>query len=324
MNNTHSNKKEFLKSIFYKKEIAVLIGIIIIVIIFGSISPVFFTTINILNMLRATSQLGILSLGVLVVMLTGELDFSVGSVVSLSGMILGVLIGRVGLNNWLALLIALLIGVFFGFLHGILVVKAKVPSFIVTLGTSMVYSTLSLVICGGIPVTNFKEANFFNVFSGRIRGIPIEIIWLAVLSLIFYFLLTKMNFGYHVFAIGGNIKAAKICGINTDKIKIISFIMSTVLAVIAGAVSMSYLMVSSPETGSGMELFAITAVVIGGATLSGGQGSVFGALLGVLLIGILRNGFIMLGLPSFYQTGFIGIVLIAAIMFQSMLSDKKI
>lgn len=309
---------------FLTKEMILIIGIIVLGIIFGLIRPVFLSTVNIFNIMRAISTLGIVSLGVGLVMILGEIDFSVGAMVGLGGSLAGVLIHRIGITNWVVLFIVIIAGALAGMLNGLLTVKLKIPSFLATLGTSMIYATIALVITGAIPVQRFVPAKFFDFFAGNIGPyMRVEVIWLIGLSIIFFIVLNRTYFGYYVYAVGGNTAAARISGIKTDYIKITAFMISGVLAFLVGIISMSHMKMASPITGQGMQLFAIAAVIMGGVRLSGGIGSVFGILLGVLLMGLLNNGLIILSLPAFYHGGFIGMILVVSIMLQVLITERK-
>jgi len=309
---------------FLSKEIILIIAIIGLGVTFGLIRPVFLSTINIFNIMRAMSTLGIVSLGVGLVMILGEIDFSVGAMVGLGGSLAGVLIHRIGITNWVVLFIVIIAGALAGMLNGILTVKLKIPSFLATLGTSMIYATIALVITGAIPVQRFVPAKFFIFFAGNIGPyMRVEVIWLIGLSIIFFIVLSRTYFGYYVYAVGGNTAAARISGIKTDYIKIIAFMVSGVLAFLVGIIGMSHMKMASPITGQGMQLFAIAAVIMGGVRLSGGTGSVLGILLGVLLMGLLNNGLIILSLPAFYHGGFIGLILILSIMLQVLITERK-
>ena len=327
MTSSKGSRKIKAKSIllrFMTKEIILIIGIIVIALIFGSIRPVFLSTINIFNIMRAISSLGIVSLGVGLVMILGEIDFSVGAMVGLGGSLAGVLIHRIGITNWVVLFIVLIAGALAGMLNGLLTVKLRIPSFLATLGTSMIYSTIALVITGAIPVQRFVPAKFFDFFAGNIGPyMRVEVIWLIGLSIIFFIVLNRTYFGYYTYAVGGNTQAARISGIKTDKIKITAFMISGILAFLVGIISMSHMKMASPITGQGMQLYAIAAVIMGGVRLSGGIGSVSGILLGVLLMGLLNNGLIILSLPAFYHGGFIGMILILSIMVQVLITERK-
>lgn len=310
---------------FLKTNEMVLVFIIILIgAIFSIIQPVFISATNLFNIVRAISTLGIISLGVGLVMMLGEIDFSVGALIGLGGSLAGVLIERVGVINWVSLFIVLIVGALCGLLNGILVVKLKIPSFLATLGSSMLFGTLALVITNAVPVQRFADAKFFRFFAGEIGPfLRVEIIWLIVLCIIFYIILSKTYFGYYVYAVGGNVTAAKMSGIKTDYIKIIAYVISGVLAFIAGIISMCHMRVASPITGGGQQLYAIASVIMGGVRLSGGVGSVLGIVLGVILMGILNNGLIITGLPAFYHEGFIGVILLISIVVQVILSKKK-
>ena len=204
---------------FLTKEIILIIAIVVLSFIFFLIRPVFLSPVNIFNIMRAISTLGIVSLGVGLVMILGEIDFSVGAMVGLGGSLAGVLIHRIGITNWIVLIIVLIAGALAGMLNGMLTVKLKIPSFLATLGTSMIYATIALVITGAIPVQRFVPAKFFDFFAGNIGPyMRVEVIWLIGLSVIFFIVLNRTYFGYYVYAVGGNTAAARISGIKTDYI----------------------------------------------------------------------------------------------------------
>ena len=324
MNSFLSVRLRNFTKIFKNNQIILILVIIAIVLTFGLIEPVFFKFANFINIMRAISTLGILSLGVTFVMIAAEIDFSVGAMVALGGSMAGVLISKVGILNWVVLIIVLISGALAGLINGTIAVKLRVPSFLATLGTSMVYATLALVVTKGIPIQSFEEARFFSVFSGKLYLIRVETIWLIVLAIIFHLIISKTYYGYYLFATGGNREAAMISGIKVDNIKITAFVLSGVLAFFVGIISMSHLKMASPVTGLGTQLYVIAAVIMGGTRLIGGVGSISGTLLGVILMGLLNNGLIVLGVSTYYHEGFIGIILLLSIIIQSRFAKKKI
>lgn len=297
-----------------------LIGLIIFSVLISFASPRFLTKSNLLNVFRQTSINAIIAAGMTFVILTGGIDLSVGSILGFSGAIAaGLLAG--GVNIFFAILAALIIGAVAGMFNGIIITKGKVQPFIATLAMMILLRGATLVYTSGrpIPVPAATTSPIFRkIGAGYVAGIPIPIFIMAIIFLICYVVLTQTKFGRHLYAVGGNEKAAKLSGINTDRIKVLAYTISGMLASIAGLIVTSRLSSAQPTAGDGYELDAIAAVVLGGTSLVGGQGSILGTIIGALIIGILNNALNLLDVQSYYQ-----MIAKAVVILVAVLLDKK-
>lgn len=291
---------------------SILFLLLILVIVASMLSPRFFTVGNFLNLLQQSSVIGIVSIGMTFVIITGGIDLSVGSILALAGMIVGILLKN-GMAISLAIFITLVVGALLGGINGFITTKARVPAFLATLAMMVAARGMALLTTDGQPV--FGLPSKFNVLgAGFLWGIPISgIIWI-LLTLITAFILKYSVFGRRLYAVGGNPEAAYLSGININKVIATTYIISGLLSAFAGIVLASWLTVSQPTAGNGAELNAIAAVVLGGASLSGGTGGVMGTFIGVLLMSIITNIFNLIGLSSYYQSIFMGVIIVLALV----------
>ncbi|MFP4020915.1 MAG: ABC transporter permease subunit [Halanaerobium sp.] len=288
------------------------IGLLVLVIVLSFMSPYFLTVPNLLNVVRQVSIIAIVSFGMTMVILTGGIDLSVGSMLAFAGAISAGMIVNTGLNVYLAILIGLAAGTALGLFNGIAVAKAKLPAFIVTLAMMTVARGFTLIYTNGRPISGFDEKfRFFG--AGYIAKIPVPVIIMFLLLLVIYILLKKTPLGRYIYAIGGNEKATKLSGINTDKIKIAVYGLNGFLAAVSGIILTSRLNSAQPMAGEGYELDAIAAVVLGGTSLTGGSGTVIGTIVGALIIAVLNNGLNLLNVSSFYQLVAKGGVILLAV-----------
>nr|WP_243733890.1 ribose ABC transporter permease [Halanaerobium saccharolyticum] len=288
------------------------IGLLALVIVLSFMSPYFLTVPNLLNVVRQVSIIAIISFGMTMVILTGGIDLSVGSMLAFAGAISAGMIVNTGLNVYLAILIGLAAGTALGLFNGLAVAKAKLPAFIVTLAMMTVARGFTLIYTNGRPISGFDETfRFFG--AGYIGAIPVPVIIMFLLLIVIYILLKKTPLGRYIYAIGGNEKATKLSGINTDKIKIAVYALNGFLAAVSGIILTSRLNSAQPMAGEGYELDAIAAVVLGGTSLSGGSGTVIGTIVGALIIAVLNNGLNLLNVSSFYQLVAKGGVILLAV-----------
>mgnify|MGYP006295376797 FL=1 len=288
------------------------IGLIILVIVLSFLSDYFFTVNNLLNIIRQVSIIAIMAFGMTFVILTGGIDLSVGSLLAVSAAVTAGLIINIGIFYLLVIPIGMLIGVLLGGFSGLMVAKAKMPAFIVTLGMMTIARGLTLIYTDGRPISGFNE-DFRFIGAGHIGGIPVPVIIMLIILLLCYITLKKTPYGRYVYAIGGNEEAAKLSGINVDRIKMSVYALSGLLSAISGIILASRLNSAQPTAGSGYELDAIATVVLGGTSLSGGQGGVIGTIIGALIIGVLNNGLNLLNVSSFYQQVAKGAVILIAV-----------
>lgn len=315
-----------LRKLLLTREGGVLCAVFLLAVIFTAMSPVFMTGPNIINLLRQVSLLGILAIGATFVLIISEVDLSVGSLYGFSGLVAGTLL-LAGVPEAGVIVLVLLLGAGIGALNGGITILGGIPSFITTLGTLYLIRGITLVISNGMAVSlpyGSETGSILKFLSqGQVFGLSIQVVLLAVVAIIGFVLLHRTTFGFHVFAVGGNERASRIIGVPTGLVKVTAFSIAGGLAALAGMVNFGFLENVQPVTGSGLELDVIAAVIIGGTRLGGGQGSVVGTLLGVLLIGIVRNGLVLLGVTPFWQTTLIGAVVLAAALIGGVTSKNR-
>ena len=300
-----------LKKIWSNKP---LIGLIIFAVIVSVLNPRFLTHANILNVLRQTSINSIIAIGMTLVILTGGIDLSVGSILAFCGAVMASLLNA-GHNPILALIVTLALGLVFGFFNGFLVSKMKLQAFIVTLVTMTFLRGATLVFTEGKPITVDDGGLLFeNIGGGYLFDIPIPIYIMIALFVAGHYLLMHTKFGRYTYSIGGNEEATKLSGINVDKVKMWVYGLCGMLSALAGVILTSRLYSAQPTAGSGYELDAIAAVVLGGTSLAGGVGRVTGTALGALIIGVLGNALNLLNVSSYYQMMIKAIVILIAVL----------
>ncbi|MDP4085814.1 MAG: ribose ABC transporter permease [Bacillota bacterium] len=288
-----------------------LIVLIILVVIAAFLSPVFFTVTNLLNILLEVAVTAILAIGQTYIIILAEIDLSVGAVLGLSGTITA---GFLSHGNFVeGLLIGLFVGLCAGLVNGLLVTIGKLPSFIATLGTMTAFSGLTLVYTQGNPIS-VSSPSFEFIGQGFVAGIPFPVLLMVILYVIFWIILHRSHFGRYVFATGGNEEASRLSGINVKQVKLWSFVMAGVLSAIAGFIITSRLNSAEPTTGSGLELDAIAAVILGGTSLTGGKGGLIGTVIGAIILGVLDNGMNLLNVSAFYQGVAKGVIILLAVL----------
>jgi ribose transport system permease protein len=305
-------KENFVNTMTQK--LGPLLGLLALIIIVSVLNPSFLEPLNILNLLRQVSINALIAFGMTFVILTGGIDLSVGSILALSSALTAGMIVS-GMDPILAIIIGCLLGGVMGMVNGLLITKGKMAPFIATLATMTLFRGLTLVYTEGNPITGLGDNYLFQLFGrGYFLGIPVPAITIVLVFAILYVILHKTPFGRQTYAIGGNEKAAFISGIKVPRVKVLIYGVSGLLAALAGAILTSRLNSAQPTAGTSYELDAIAAVVLGGTSLNGGKGRIFGTLIGVLIIGVLNNGLNLLGVSSFYQMVVKGIVIIIAVL----------
>lgn len=294
--------------------------LIILVVLLSIISPNFLSVDNLTNVLRQISVNGMIAAGLTLVILTGGIDLSVGSILAFSGAVMAMLL-QMGIPLGLALLAGFAIGLLFGLINGVLVTKFKVQPFIATLVTMMFLRGSTLVLSDGKPISVGAETTsdlFAWLGRGDILSIPVPIIATIIVYAIIFYVLNQTKYGRHLYAVGGNEKAAKLSGVNTGKVKRIAYMVCGVTAFFASIIVTSRLSSAQPTAGEGYEMDAIAAVVLGGTSMAGGEGTIIGTLIGVLIIGVLNNALNLMNVPSYYQQ-----IVKAIIILIAVLMDKK-
>ncbi|ANZ99902.1 ribose ABC transporter permease [Carnobacterium divergens] len=308
----NSMKKNQLKELLGK--LGPVLALLVLMVIVTILNPNFIAPINLLNLLRQVSVNALIAFGMTFVILTGGIDLSVGSTLALSGALVAGMIAS-GLDPILAMIIGVVIGGVLGAVNGLLITKGKMAPFIATLATMTIYRGATLVYTDGNPITGIGDSFIFKfVGRGYLFNIPVPVILMVIAFVLLYVLLHKMTFGRKTYAIGGNEKASYIAGIKIDKVKTLIYALSGMMASVAGIIITSRLNSAQPTAGQAYEMDAIAAVVLGGTSLSGGKGRIFGTLIGALIIGTLNNGLNLLGVSSFYQQIVKGIVIIIAVL----------
>lgn len=299
----------------YMSELTTLIALVGLMIVITIINSSFLTTNNLLNLLLQVTANGFIAFGMTFVILTGGIDLSVGSSLALSSALAAGLIGG-GLPVPVAIVLAICLGGLFGMLNGLLIAYGKLAPFIVTLATMTIFRGATLVYTNGNPVTKGLSDSFLFQFLGQgyIVGIPFPVILMFLVFVILAILLHKTAFGKAVYALGGNEKAAYISGIKLNKVKIIIYTISGMMASLSGLIITSRLSSAQPTAGASYEMDAIAAVVLGGTSLSGGKGRIWGTLIGALIIGVLNNGLNIIGVSAFWQQVVKGIVILIAVL----------
>jgi len=324
-------KKEIFKQKNYKEAARIFLkkyGIVLILlalfILMSILSPAFLKTRNLLNVVRQISVIGLIGMGVTMVIITTGIDLSSGSVIALAAVVAASLAQRVGwdaamypnlvgLPVIIPVLVGLAVGTTCGFLNGSIIAKFKIPPFIATLGMMTVARGLALLYSDGRPISSLTDSYNF-IGQGEVLGIPFPIIILVIMAVITHVLLTNTKFGRYVYAIGGNENAAVISGLNVGKYKVLIYTYAGLLSGLAGILLSSRISSGQPGLGTGYELDAIAAAVIGGTSLNGGIGTVWGTIVGALIIGILNNGLDLLNVSAYWQQILKGLIIVAAII----------
>lgn len=276
----------------------------------------FLTMTNIMNILRQVSINGILAIGMSLVCLTGGIDLSVGSILAFSGILTAGFLNTTELPIPVIALIAIIVGAFLGILNGYFVAYWDAPAFVVTLSMMTVARGLTYIYCDGKPISKLPE-EFLKIGKGSILGIPTPAIILAIVFAVFFIMLEKFKLGRYIYAVGGNMQAALVSGINVRKILLLVYTFSGLCCGIAAVVLTARVSAGLPTAGEGYELDAIAATVIGGTSLSGGRGKLWGTLLGALLLGMVNTGLDLLNVTSFYQKVVKGLIILGAILIDS-------
>lgn len=282
---------------------------------------VFLTKSNLLSVIRQFSFTAIVAIGVTLVIITGGIDLSLGSVYALAGVFSGIAMVNWGCSDFISLLVGLGVAALCGLINASFVTLLSFPPFISTLGMMSVARGLAFGITNGYPIYGLTDS-FKFMGQGSVLGIPMPILLMLVLAIIFSFFLRKTKTGRRIYAIGGNEDAARVSGIAVNRIKVIVYIASATLAGFAGILASARLGTAQPAGGTGMEMDAIAAVIIGGASLSGGVGNIAGAIIGAAIMGVLDNALTLLSVSAYWQELVIGVVILCAIALDRVRSIR--
>lgn len=298
------------------EEAGVVLALLTLVVIFASINAEFMTLRTWGTIFTFTAVMGIIALGATLLMVAGEFDLSVGSVCALAGMLFAMGVVNFELSTYLMLPVVIVVGGLLGFLNGFVTLWTGIPSFITTLGTMLIWRGVVLGATAGMSISLLEgrtgAMGWFGSDMGE--GLYSAVVWWVGLALILHLLFKYTKLGNHILATGGNARAARAQGVNTNKIKILCFTLSGALAALAGVVLFSQLQDLSPTAGDSYELYAIASAVIGGTLLTGGRGTIVGTLLGTLLIGVVQAGLVHSGIDSYWFRGFVGLLLVLSVI----------
>ena len=294
-----------------------IFGLVFLMVILTIASPVFLTADNLANISRQATVNAFLAIGLLLAIITAGIDLSVGSILALSMSMLALMAIKWHVNPTISILIGLGVGLSVGLINGLLLTQLHLPHpFIATLGTMNIARGIALIITGASPISGFDRAGAGDVLllgAGAIGPIPIAFIIVVIVYIIFNIILKNTSFGRHVYAVGGNASAARLSGINVDRTLVFVYSISGLMAGLAALMLAGRTNSGYPNAGTGAELDAIAAVIIGGASFSGGSGTIWGTAIGVILIAVLRNGLVLLQVPVEWQTVAIGTVIVVAV-----------
>lgn len=299
----------------------ILLSLVMLCVIFSFLNPRFMSVVNFMNILQQVAVVAIAAFGMTWVILLGEIDLSVGSIIAVAGMV-GAQCFAFGLGFAPALVVTLLAGALMGMLNGVLTAKLLLPSFIVTVATMGIYRGMVSLPTNGAPAM-IENSTWTAIGTESFLGLPIIIWVVAVLFLVNHILLSKTSFGRRAYLTGGNREAAVYSGIKVDRLRITIFMISGVMAAISGVLLSSRLFSAQTNAGMSYELDAIAAAVLGGTSLAGGVGTMVGTLIGALIIGVMNNGMNMLSVPYFYQLIVKGLVILIAVWLDVRAKQAK-
>jgi len=305
-------------SLEWIRSVSVVAGVALLFIVFSVLTSSFYSPGNLLDILLQSSINAMIAVGMTLVVMARGIDLSVGSVVGLTSMITASLLP---INPLLGIVAGIGLGIVCGLINGVLIAKLKLPDFIVTLGMLSIYRGAALIYTDGKPIYGI-DATFRAIFAGDVAGIPTPVIFALAIALVAFLVVRYTALGEQIIAVGGNEEAARLAGINIDRVKICVYAISGLLATFAGFVLIGRIGAAEPIGGTGFELQAIGAAVIGGASLFGGEGNPLGALVGALTLGAMQNGLTLLNVPSFWQLVATGVVVIVAV-FADQVTRKR-
>ncbi len=296
-----------------------LAGVLVLFIVGALLHPAFLSTLNQFNILRQAAFVGIIACGMTYVILAGEIDISVGSLVALSSAMLGVLTTNVGWPLPLAIVAILLTGMASGLLAGLMRVMFAVPTFISTLALYLALKGLAQIVTGSLPIV-INDPVLLFLGKGRISGMPVQVLMLAAVFAVAFFVARKTTFGRSIYAVGGNARAARLAGISVDRVRVLVLIISGALAALVGVLLSARLSSGNANIAGGLEFEVIAAVIVGGTSLSGGHGGIFGTFLGVIFITVLSNILVLMGVDPFAQDIVRGAIVLFAVLIANIQS----
>lgn len=318
-----------MSAIFQFREASIVIAFLALCVFFWWQRPeVFLKPANLAVIMRFVATFGLLAIGEILVIITGGIDLSVGSMTALTGVLVAVFMMKgigfippIGIVP--SIIIVLALAALVGLWHGLCVTKLRIPPFIITLGTWLMARGLGAFITRGYPIVFPSDFPFLVLGQGEVFQVPIMFIVLAIVALIAFFLLNATTLGRHIYAVGGNIEAARVSGINVDRTRMFCYASSSLMGGLVGILLASRLGQGTPTVGSAYELWAIAATVIGGTSLFGGEGTVLGGILGAAIMGVMVNGMVLVNLSSYLQDVVLGIVLVIAVTYDTWRRHRR-
>jgi ribose transport system permease protein len=317
---TKLTKKNKRKEIL--RQFSLLSILILLIILFSVTTTSFLSMDNFTNILRQVAVTTIASIGAFMIILLGDIDLSVGSLYALIGVLAAFVWQGTG-NTILTLLTALVAGAVIGFGNGFITAKGKIPAFVTTLATMGIARGIAYIVTSGTPI-GIVDRGFTLFGTGYVGGvIPVPVVIMIIVFIVGYILINNTRFGRYIYAVGGNAQASHWSGLNTNKIRIFVFTIAGLLYGLSSIILAGRLGGALPTAGQGAEMDAITAVILGGTSLSGGKGKIGGVLIGCLIIGVLNNGLDLIGLSSYWQQVIKGIIIIAAVLYDTKSKNKN-
>ncbi|MEA5013317.1 MAG: ABC transporter permease [Candidatus Limiplasma sp.] len=305
---------------------AIFLVLVVMLIFFSIVAPGFFSKTTFLNILRQVAVNGIAAVGMTMVILTGGIDISVGSIVGSTSVLCAMMMTTLQIHPVLAVLLTLLFGQLVGLANGFMVYKIKIPPMIATLASLSILRGMAYIFSGGLPIYNLPEG-FTVLGQGYFLGIPIPVLIMIACFALGWFVLEHTSYGRYVYGIGSNVESSRLSGINVGKIMVSVYGMCGMLASLAGVVYLSRVNSGQPKGGEGYEMDIITAVVLGGVSTTGGEGKIIRVVVGLLIMGVLMTGMTMMNIQEYYQRVVKGVVLIVAISYDILSlkrADKKV
>jgi len=320
--NTKNIAHRYIDKLIHSEKLGLIIALVVMIVVFSILTNNnYFTSQNIINILIASSIIGLVTIGESYLLIAGQVDLSAGSVAAFSGVLVTLLLTH-GITMWVAIPLVILLGVFIGLFNSVMVNFLKFESFIATLASMSIFRGIAYIICGGKSIF-VTDKSFLKMGVGRLLGIPIPVIICIIMFLVFAKILNQTKFGRSIYMVGGNQTAARLAGIKATAVKAKLFMITSGFAALGGIILAARMSSGQPSANEGLEFDAVTACVLGGIAMSGGIGNLSGALIGLLILQGFNNGLMMLNVQSFWQTVARGVLLITALTFDYVRNQQR-
>ena len=303
------------------EELGVVGALVVLCLLLALSTDSFLRGDNLLDVSRQASDFGIMAVGMVFLLAMGEIDLSVGAVLTLVGVVTALLL-RAGVPESLALLLGVATGALCGLVNGLLAVLLRIPSIIITLGTMSIFRGLALVLSDAKPIANFHKGALFQLGADGVLGVPTGVLVMLAVCGLAHVALHHLPFGWRLQAIGSSPRSARFSGIAIARYRVLAMTLMGTIAGIAGITALTFLEAADPNVGLGSELLVIASAVIGGTALTGGSGSVLGSVLGALIIAVIKNGLVHLGMSAYWGMTVTGVIIIAAVLVSTLLRKK--